>query len=163
MNLEGWLSMKETDPDIRHAIVNYFKSWRNGQPQVLFCPFLLEGVLYQQSLMGWRRFFEGWLVREWMNAQQAYYKIKKSLSSGRRWAIELKKKMWDVAWDLWEHPDNILHKAENGVSVTASWALNRQVSLAFNDLQSLLLPSHDRLLLSLNLAKNKPSTYVRTN
>jgi hypothetical protein len=161
MNLERWLSTKETDPDIKHAIVSYLKTWKNGQPRAIPNPFPLQDTLHQQSVIGWWRFFEGWLVREWTNAQQAYYKIAESLRSGRRWTIELIKKLWNMAWGLWEHRNSILHKARNVVSDMASRLLNRQVSLAYNDLQSLLLPAHDRHLLSLKLHRllKKDSMY----
>jgi hypothetical protein len=152
MDLEGWLSKMATDPDIKHAIISHLKSWRDGQPVSSPNPFLLEEILGCQARIGWCRFFEGWLVREWTTAQQAYYKISKSQGSGRRWTIELVKKLWDVAWDLWEHRNNILHKMQNVVTDQSSRSLNRRVSSAFTDLQSLLLKAHDRHLLAMKLS-----------
>lgn len=152
MELEKWLTKMLSDPDIKCAILFHLKSWRNGQPQASLNPFLLEELLQCQSRIGWHRFFEGWLVHEWTVAQQAYYKISKSLRSGRRWTIELIKKLWDVAWDLWEHHNNILHKEQNVVTDKASCSLNHQVSLVFTDLHSLLLRTHDRHLLAMKLS-----------
>jgi hypothetical protein len=160
-NLENWLTKYQTDPDIKHAILSHLKTWRHDQPQASLTPFLLENTILKQSQIGWRRFFEGWLVQEWTDAQQAYYKISKSLRSGKRWTIELIKKLWDVAWDLWEHRNSILHEAQNVVTDRSSRSLNRQVSLLFSELQSHLLPAHDRHLLAMKLARllKKDSTY----
>ncbi len=93
-----------------------------------------------------------WLAREWTKAQQAYYKISKSLRSGRRWTIELIKKLWDVTRDLWEHRNNILHKTQNVVNDQSSCSLNCWVLSAYTDLQSLLLKAHDRHLLVMKLS-----------
>ena len=124
MDLESWLTKMATDPDIKYAILSHLKSWREGHPLPSTNPFLLEEILHCQARIGWRRFFEGWLVREWTTSQQAYYKISKSLRSGRRWTIELIKKLWDVTRDLWEHRNNILHKTQNVVNDQSSCSLN---------------------------------------
>jgi hypothetical protein len=63
--LETWLNKMLTDPDIKHAILSHLKSWRDDQPQPDPNPFLLEETLKRQARIGWRRFFEGWLVKEW--------------------------------------------------------------------------------------------------
>jgi hypothetical protein len=127
LEVERWLTKVQTDPDIKHAILAHLNSWRTGHPLDSPNPFLLEEILLGQSRVGWRRFFEGWLIREWTMAQQAYYKISKSLRSGRRWTVELIKKLWDVAWDLWEHRNSILHRVQNVVTDKSSRSLNQQV------------------------------------
>jgi hypothetical protein len=152
VDLETWFAKMNTDPDIKYALLSHLKSWRDAQPQSASNPFLLEDILTCQSRIGWRRFFEGWIVKDWTDAQQAYYKISKSLRSGRRWTIELIKKLWDVAWDLWEHRNSILHKEQNVVTTQVSRSLNRQVSSAYTDLHSLLLKFHDKHLLALKLS-----------
>jgi hypothetical protein len=39
--------------------------------------------------LGWRRFFEGWISKEWSFAQQAYYTSIKFFRTGKRWTVEL--------------------------------------------------------------------------
>ncbi len=56
------------------------------------------------------------------------------------------------AWDLCEHRNGILHNSQNIVTDREERALNRDVKEAFNKLQSMMLPIHDRHLLSLPLA-----------
>ncbi len=68
------------------------------------------------------------------------------------WTAELVKKLWDIAWDLWEHWNGVLHEQQNVVSSGQLHALDRKVSEAFNGLKNLLLPAHDRQLISLNIA-----------
>jgi hypothetical protein len=71
--------------------------------------------------------------------------------TGKRWTVALITKLWDIAWDLWEHRNGILHNKQNLVSEREEHILNRNVSEAFNSLQSRMLPINDRHLLSLRL------------
>ena len=152
-NLDGWFNAIHTDPDIQHLILQHLRSWRNGTDLNLFTKANLRDILEQQSQIGWRRFFEGWLSRDWITEQQRYYNSIRSLRTGKRWAVALIKKMWDTAWDLWEHRNGILHATENVVSDAEIRLLHRKVTDIFNRLQSLLLPPHDRHLISLPVSR----------
>lgn len=77
----------------------------------------------------------------------------KSRRSGKRWTVELIKKLWGIAWDLWEHCNGILHDSQNAVSERELWQLNKEVTDVFNLLQARMLPIHDRHLLSLKLSR----------
>ena len=39
--------------------------------------------------------------REWERIQADHFKAQGSLRSGRRWVVELIKKLWNTAWDMW--------------------------------------------------------------
>jgi hypothetical protein len=67
---------------------------------------------------------EGWASFEWSIAQQEYYKLIGSLKSGKRWMIALIKKLWLIAWDMWEHRNGILHEKENTQVMTQERHLN---------------------------------------
>jgi hypothetical protein len=45
--------------------------------------------------------------------QDQYYKSISSRKSGRQWTIALIKKLFDVAWDLWEHCNGFAHGLEH--------------------------------------------------
>jgi hypothetical protein len=111
--LECWMSQVQTDPDVQHAILSHLQSWRENNGEPLPTNFLLDEALSSQECLGWQRFFEGWISVEWSSAQQAYYTLMKSRRTGKRWVISLIKKLWDIAWDLWEHRNGILHNATN--------------------------------------------------
>ena len=59
---------------------------------------------------------EGLPVVGWAEVQQRYFAWVKSKYSGRRWLSELIRKLWNVAWDLWEHRNGILHKSDTSLS-----------------------------------------------
>jgi hypothetical protein len=80
-------------------------------------------------------------------AQQAYYMLIKSRRTGKCWVVALIKK---CGWDLWEHSNGILYQSTNVVSDVELQILDRNVHNNFTKLQALLLPAHDRHLLSLD-------------
>jgi hypothetical protein len=152
-DLEGWLNAKQTDPDLQHAIISYLRTWKDEKHRDPSSFFVFDELIQQQSNIGWRRFFEGWFCTDWALLQQAYYKSIKSHRSGKRWTIALITKLWNIAWDLWEHRNGVLHNCQNTVVDRENRATNRDVAEAFNTLQSMMLPINDRHLLSLRLAR----------
>ncbi len=152
-NLEGWFNSMQTDPDIQHIIIAYLKSWRDDTSEISSNSFMLEEVLEHQSSIGWQRFFEGWTGIGWERAQQAYFTLIKSRRTGKRWVVALIKKMWDIAWDLWEHRNGILYQSSNVATDAELLNIDRSVRNNFTKLQNLLLPAHDKHLLSLALPR----------
>ena len=51
----------------------------------------------------------GFVATEWRQAQQEYYHRISSRRTGKRWVSALIRKLWDVAWDLWDHRNNQIH------------------------------------------------------
>jgi hypothetical protein len=151
--LEGCFNRMHTDPDIQHCILSYLCSWRYNTDPNLQNPFLFTGILGSQNTIGWRWFFEGWISHEWTKAQQAYYTSIKSLRTGIRWAIALIKKLWDIAWDLWEHRNGILHDSCNVVSENELRILDRNIKDVFSRLQSIVLSANDKHLISFKLSR----------
>lgn len=94
--------------------------------------------------------FEEWTALEWEATPQAFYSFIRSSPTGRRWVTFLIMKLWDVAWDLWQHPNDILHREKSKSSPQEQHILNKQVSSMFHNLLSYVL-STDRYLLSLPL------------
>jgi hypothetical protein len=53
-------------------------------------------------------------------------------------------KLWDIALDLWEHRNEVLHKRENEVSGDQERKLNRKVMEVLNNLNRRAMPQKDR-------------------
>jgi hypothetical protein len=91
--------------------------------------------------------------------QQQYYDLARSRRTGKRWAIALIEKMWDIAWDLWEHRNVILHEQDNTITVARIWQLDRGVSNTFKSLLDSLLLDHNNYLLKVPLPQLLKKTY----
>jgi hypothetical protein len=141
----------DTDPTLIHIIVEYLKGWRTNEGISYVPPREFQELVQQQQLVGWGRFFEGWLVKLWAIKQHNYYKTRRSNRSGRRWASAIILKLWNTAWDVWEHRNAVLNDQENSVTQLMHNQLNARVSRAYNDLYSRTLQQHNRHLVHLTL------------
>lgn len=63
-----------------------------------------------QDSIGWNYVIEGWISVEWRLRQSQYFKANNKRNSVRRWVSALIIKIWEIAWDLWEHRNGIEHE-----------------------------------------------------
>jgi hypothetical protein len=73
----------------------------------------LQEALQTQDAIGWDNFFEGCIAHKWEHIQDAHYTWCRSRKSGRQWTTALIQKLWDVAWDQWEHHISIVYAKKN--------------------------------------------------
>jgi len=53
---------------------------------------------------------DGWVAQTWSNYQASIWKGGRSHNSSHQWTmIELIEKQWNIAWDMWEHQNGVLH------------------------------------------------------
>jgi hypothetical protein len=58
---------------------------------------------------------EGFPAISWQTTQQIYFSRIGSSRSSKRWIIALIQKLWEVAWNMWEHRNGILHDKEQSI------------------------------------------------
>jgi hypothetical protein len=63
----------------------------------------IQQEFLDQSTLGWRNFLEGFLHKSWQETQGIYFARIGSARSPKCWTIALIQKLWEVAWDMWEH------------------------------------------------------------
>jgi hypothetical protein len=145
--LRSWMASAHMDPELASLIFTSLNNWRYavsfGVP-----PLRLANLVQYQHTIGWGRFLKGWLSKEWQAIQQRYYDSLCMRRTGRRWTIALIKKLWNIAWDLWEHRINILHEAESRLTTRDLQRLTRDITTTFHDLSTYIpLSPHDMHLL----------------
>jgi hypothetical protein len=69
-------------------------------------------VSRKQFRIGWRHFFEGKPAIGWTNAYRETAKVAVTEAQGLRWLVALHMKLINVAWDLWNHRNGVLHDSE---------------------------------------------------
>jgi hypothetical protein len=67
---------------------------------------LLQAIKAQDRV-GWLTFFEGCMTLEWSGLQEAHFLWLGPCNTGKRWATSLVVKLWEVAWDLCGHRNEI--------------------------------------------------------
>ena len=116
LGIRKFLIEEETQPDMSRIIMACLTSWSmdtSRYPQRTSNAEIREALDIQDQGIGWTSFFEGCIAMEWTKIQEAYYKRIGSRKSGRRWTIELIKKLFDVAWDLWDHRNDVNNAKKN--------------------------------------------------
>jgi hypothetical protein len=163
-DLEILMHQLDTDPTLAHIILVYLRGWWSGENVTYNPPWDSQELLQRQQMVGWRRFFEGWLVRSWAEKQQRYYNLLRSGRTGRRWVCAIVLKLWNIAWDMWEHRNGILHEKENLVTQAMQAQLNAKVTRVYLALSSRLLWHNDHHLVHLSLHDliRKDSNYKAT-
>ena len=109
--LHLWLLRSRSQPNLAAVICDRLSAWRsNSAPTVPVSYFLgLRATVQAQDEVGWRSFLEGFPVKGWAEVQQRYFEFIKSKRTGKRWLVAVIKKVWEVAWDIWDHRNNVVH------------------------------------------------------
>ena len=69
----------------------------------------------------------GCISIEWAKVQGDYYKWIGLKKTGRRWAVALIKKLWEVAWDKWECRNGALHNTPMAADLSGDFSLDRAI------------------------------------
>jgi hypothetical protein len=143
-----------TLPNLVEVLCNRLTAWRHDlEPTVKVSHFLgLWATIEHQERVGWQAMLEGMPVQSWEEVQQRYFAWRKKQQTGKRWLVAIIQKLWDVAWDLWEHRNSILHDSDMNV---AEQQLNLVVTVKYNmgpqtvtrEARQLFRPGLNKLLL----------------
>lgn len=140
-----------TRPGIREAITNSLRAWRNKENLPSTQEADILPVLTLQHLLGWKSAFEGRFAIGWAALQDDYYKSLPQVThkNGERWLKTIIAKLFDIAWDQWEHRNGMLHKHEEGIKARETRA---KVLIEFEaggmqnrHIRRLLAPGADRI------------------
>jgi hypothetical protein len=97
-----------------NAIIEGLDGWRVGRDTVFNSRTTAGKAGVEQSVAGWRHMFEGRPHKIWKEIQTRHYATAGIRYSSPRWVTALITKMLEIAWDLWEHRNSILHDNEEG-------------------------------------------------
>ena len=125
MNLEEWLENKKTDPEITLIIIQSLKSWTtNNEPTCNSDREDIKQAFIDQNDIGWDNLLLGIGAKKWADCQQRYLESINKRSTGKRWLIEIQKKMLNTAWDFWNTRCNERWKPGNYFDKLAEEALD---------------------------------------
>lgn len=107
--LETWLTTIATAPPMVKAITSNFNAWRGGRRHPATRSRLpgLSVAIQKQHRLGWTAAFEGRWATEFVAIQDRYFRFMNMRRTGKRWLVSVIKKLWDIAWSLWQHRNRI--------------------------------------------------------
>jgi len=100
------MKTEQSDPKLIELLLTELQAWRNGEPHTTTLQ-----LAQTQLEIGWEAALDGWLSLDWQATQEAYWLQWCRCKSSKRWTAELIKKLWNVAWDMWEHCNDTLHNS----------------------------------------------------
>jgi hypothetical protein len=156
-DLDQWHEGNHTAPELAEAITQGFSAWKAGQrrPVQFFHLRGLNTALSAQDKIGWKEAFEGRWHTSFAQVQNAYFRSLGFARTGRRWLISLIRKMWEIAWDLWEERNGIQEELRE--QRTREDALER-IDKAYAIGPAGLHPGSRRLFTSASLEERKTQT-----
>ena len=104
-SLTDWLANAKTDPDLQAAILAGLQAWLH--PTLNEIP--SNSLLNAQTKIGWDHLLLGLTPLSWDEQQRRYAALSNRPYRGYRWISALINKLWDIAWDLWEHRNGVAH------------------------------------------------------
>ena len=69
----------------------------------------------------------GCLSLEWAREQDRYYKWIGIRKTGKRWVVALIKKLWEIAWDIWDDRNSTLHNTSMVADLSGAVSLDKAI------------------------------------
>jgi len=148
--LKLWLQDQNTLLVILEALLYGLQAWYSNNPPPM-ASHNGTHLVEDQSNIGWVSLIDGWLALSWHLEQEQYWSCIWTRKSSNCWTSELIKKLWDIAWDLWDQCNEALHANPSNHDILGSQA-NDQIRLVYMQ-GSTMLPCdalHQRLWLCSN-------------
>ncbi len=140
-DLDIWMQDNQTAPSIRQAILEGLRSWKEGRADHPSIP-----AARAQSRIGWYNLLIGFASPHWGDTQELYFRQTQVVKTGKEWLTALIRKLWETAWDMWEHRNGIKHSPDFATEESL-WDLQDNIRYYF-ELGAHVLPAMDRHHLS---------------
>ena len=162
-SLTSTLESLATDPELILSLSRILKAWRTCEPiQMRTIPVHLRSTIREQQAIGWKNLLEGLPTKLWQRAQQSYYADNHIRKSSRRWLRSLLRGLHHLAWNMWQHRNDVKHRLAQPRLKKAVALLDKEITTRYLQGPTTLLPG-DRYHLQRNLQTllNKPISYKK--
>ena len=107
------LRILKTNRNIRWTIYSQVRAWMtNTIPTQRVIPQELRAAVRAQHSLGWNQFMKGRIVKDWAPIQEADFTRRRLRNSGKTWSAGLTSAIWELAWQMWDHRNEILHNTD---------------------------------------------------
>jgi hypothetical protein len=66
-----------------------------------------------QEILGWQQLLEGCVSKSWLETKTTYLQSTKLQKNSLRWLSAIIKKLWQIAWNLWDLRNSAEHEHDN--------------------------------------------------
>ena len=108
--LQHWMTQQQFHPELSIAIERALLSWGNGvSPSPGSLSTEVMSAFISQTQLSWLAFLEGIWTSSWRSIQSNYLLSIGSHRSSLRQLIALQQKVYDTAFDMWQHRNAAVH------------------------------------------------------
>ena len=132
--LKDWMVKKKVEPNLANIISKNLHAWKYRLPlsQSLPANNLLRTAIQQQDRIGWKQFMEGFWSIKWKECQQQHFNNINSPTSSLLLLSKVQRRVWRIAWLMWEHRNHHLHDKISSCPVVEQTAINDEVKNEWN-------------------------------
>ena len=134
-DLTKWMLDNDSEPTMIPIICNSLRAWRNKDPlpfPTQDSPQIVIDAMIDQDSIGWYNMTNGFISKKWRIIQRAHLKEIGSLKSPELWITRLQRRIWEIAWEMWQHRNEFLHSDGSTIHFQESAAINTEIR---NELQ----------------------------
>jgi hypothetical protein len=146
--LEVWMTENKGHPELVELICLGLNSWHKNDRVPLTYGILephLKTAWSQQRQLGWKSFIEGYWSQEWQICQAQYLSHINSQKSSLLWISRVQRRIWMIAWNLWEHRNRFLHNEGRTIHSFETKALDKEIQSEWETGLGQLDPSYNYL------------------
>ena len=151
--LGEWFEDRDTDPVLASLLLEYARR-RGGMSMIeLSCGShgRFARAASSQDIIGWQRFMEGMISKEWVKVQRQYYEIRGGRLRPQVWAQQLAIKLMEITHGQWLYRNVQVHDSTTGVLATQQKEKLQQLIEDQIELGGEGLDDDDKCLLEINL------------
>ena len=145
--LNKWMIEKKGQPNLAKVIVDNLHSWKYRLPKsnaLPHCHTLRKAIIHQDRI-GWKQFIEGFWDSNWRECQQQHFDNIQSPSSSLLLLSKVQRRIWKIAWLMWEHRNHHLHETSHSIPAIEQTAIDEEIRNEWNIGISALTERHRHL------------------
>jgi hypothetical protein len=129
-NLEINLCRLQAPPNLPTALISLLDSWRNKQRFQVNPAWdtVTRSMIKAQQLIGGKLTLEGCIHSSWKDTMHQYLSGLSSKVNGERFVTSIIKHLWQIAWDMWDHRNKVLHESDTNEALLGITAINSHIT-----------------------------------
>jgi hypothetical protein len=128
-SLRTWMLSTMGHPELVSVITASLLEWQSSSRGYLATPddATLQLAVNRQRRIGWKSFIEGFWASDWRECQTVYLRERQSQRSSALWISKVQRRIWEIAWQMWQHRNNILHNNGKTIHTQETVALDDEI------------------------------------
>ena len=126
--LDAWMLQNKVHSELKKLIIKGIEAWVYKTP-ITYSPSNqhLQRAQKLQDRIGWFPFLLGFWADSFFKCQQEYMQEQRHLKSPQLLLSKVQRRVWHIAWKLWEHRNKFLHETNHSYHPTEIIAISAKI------------------------------------